>query len=232
MSIRRVGILLGKELVQGPKSLIFIWAVIAPIVISLVVSLVFGTLFSEKPKLGILDQGNSEMVTMAKGLASLITREYGTVPEITRAVESGAVDIGIVLPENLDDSVKRGESAEIKAYIWGESLAKDRTIVGVTIANLVRELGGQEVPIEIESVTLGDAVSIPWNDRLLPLIVLLTVFLGGLFLPATSVISEKEKKTLQALVITPTTTVDIFVAKGLLGIMLSLFMGVVILVLN
>jgi len=154
MSIRRVGVLLGKELVQGPKSFIFIWAVVAPIVISLVVSLVFGTLFSEKPKLGILDQGNSEMVTMAKGLASLITREYGTIPEITRAVESGAVDVGIVLPENLDDSVKRGESAEIKAYIWGESLAKDRTIVGVTIANLVRELGGQEVPIEIESVTL------------------------------------------------------------------------------
>jgi len=66
----------------------------------------------------------------------------------------------------------------------------------------------------------------------LPLIVLMAVFLGGLFLPATSIINEKEKKTLEALVITPTTIGDVFLAKGLLGIILSLFMGLVILILN
>ena len=66
----------------------------------------------------------------------------------------------------------------------------------------------------------------------LPLIVLMAVFVGGLFLPATSVINEKEKKTLGALLITPTTIGDVFLAKGLLGIILSLFMGLVILVLN
>jgi len=102
----------------------------------------------------------------------------------------------------------------------------------VTIANLVRELAGQEAPVEIVAITLGDKVSIPWSDRLLPLIVLMAVFFGGLMLPATSIINEKEKKTLEALVITPTTIGDIFVAKGLLGIILSLFAGIVILVLN
>ncbi len=60
----------------------------------------------------------------------------------------------------------------------------------------------------------------------------MAVFLGGLFLPAASVIDEKEKKTLEALVVTPTSIVDIFMAKGLLGLILSLFMGMVILVLN
>jgi len=126
----------------------------------------------------------------------------------------------------------QGEETELMTYIWGESLAKNRTILGATITNLVRELAGQEAPVEIEVITLGDEVSIPWNDRLLPLLVLMAVFLGGLFLPATSVINEKEKKTLEALVITPTSIGDVFVAKGLLGIILSLFMGMVILILN
>ncbi len=121
---------------------------------------------------------------------------------------------------------------EIEAYIWGESLAKNRTILPVTLADLIRELGGQEVPVEIESITLGDEISIPWGDRLLPIVVLMAVFLGGLMLPATSLINEKEKKTLEALVITPTTIGDIFIAKGLVGIIISLFMGVAILVLN
>ena len=232
MSLRRVGILLGKELLQGPKNFIFVWVVVAPIVISLVFSLVFGTWLTDKPKLGVVDEGSSQLVTMIGELDSVVTKEYGSLSEITRAVGSGAVDVGIVLPQDFDSSVIQGAETEIMAYVWGESLAKNRTILGVTIVNLIRELAGQETPVEIEAITLGDEVSIPWSDRMLSLIVLMAVFLGGLFLPATSVINEKEKKTLGALLITPTTVGDVFVAKGLLGIILSLFMGLVILILN
>lgn len=232
MSLRCVGILLGKELWQGPKNFIFVWAIVMPVIIWLVVSLIFGTLFNEKPKLGVVDEGGSQLVAMAEQLPSVITKEYGSVAEIKQAVESGAVDVGMVLPADFDSSVMQGEETELVTYIWGESLAKNRTILGATIANLVRELTGQEAPVEIEAITLGDEVSIPWNDRVLPLVVLMAVFLGGLFLPAASVIEEKEKRTLEAVVITPASVGDIFIAKGLMGIILSLFMGVVILVLN
>jgi len=232
MSLKRVGILLGKEFWQGPKNFIFIWVLVMPIVISLVFSLVFGTLFTEKPKLGVVDEGSSQLVAMIRELTSVDTKEYGTVSEIRQAVENGVVDIGMIIPADFDSSVMQRKETELVTYIWGESLAKNRIILGATIANLVRELAGQETPVEIEAITLGDAVSIPWNDRLLPLVVLMAVFLGGLFLPSTSVINEKEKKTLTALIVTPTTIGDIFVAKGLLGIILSLFMGIVILILN
>jgi ABC-2 type transport system permease protein len=232
MSLKRVSILLGKEFLQGPKSFIFVWAIVAPIVISLVVTLIFGTFFTEKPKLGIIDEGSSQLVTLAEQLSSITTREYDTVSGMKQAVERGAVDIGMVLPADFDSAVIKGEKIEITTYIWGESLAKNRTILAVTVANLIRELTGQDAPVEIETITLGNELNIPWNDRLLPFIVLMSVFLGGIFLPATSVINEKVKKTLDALVITPTSVGDIFLAKGLLGIILSLFMGTVILLLN
>jgi len=107
-----------------------------------------------------------------------------------QAVEIGSVDIGIVIPSGFDNSVTAGEMVEIKAFTWGESLAKNRIIIGVTIVNMVRELTGQKTPIEIETITLGDKVSIPWNDRLLPFIVLMAVFLGGLMIPSTSIATE------------------------------------------
>jgi ABC-2 type transport system permease protein len=232
LSLRRVSVLLGKEFVHGPKNFIFIWAIVAPVLISLVFSLIFGSLFSEKPRLGIVDEGSSQLVVMAKKLDSVIAREYGTVAGLKQATEGGTVDMGIVLPENFDTAVSRGETVEIEAYIWGESLAKNRTILPVTIANLARILGGQEVPVEIDSVILGDKVSTPWGDRLLPLLVLMAVFLGGLMLPSTSIIDEKQQKTLEAVVITPTTIGDVFIAKGIMGVILSLFMGVFILILN
>ena len=232
MNVKRVSALLGKEFLHGSKNYIFIMAIVMPFAITLVVSLVFGTLFAEKPRLGILDEGHSQLVSMFQELDSVITKEYATTSEIKQATESGAVDMGIVLPDGFDNAVIRGETVTIEAYIWGESLAKHRTILPVTIADQVRQMGGQEVPVEIESVTLGDEVSIPWGDRLLPFLVLMAVFLGGLMVPATSLINEKEKKTLEALVITPTTIGDVFVAKGLVGVILSLFVGVAILVLN
>ena len=232
MNIKRVGTLLGKEFSQGSRNSIFIWAIIAPIVFSLVISLLFGTMFTEKPKLGIMDKGSSQLVTMSKQLTSVITREYSAIPDIKEAVEIGAIDIGIVLPDDFDTSVMQAEDTEITAYVWGESLAKNRAILAVTITNLARELSGQETPVEIVTITLGDDVTIPWNDRLLPFIVLIAVFMGGLILPAVSVIQEKEKKTLEGLIITPASIGDVFAAKGLLGITLSLLMGIVVLVLN
>ncbi len=232
MSLKRVCILLGKELWQGPKNFIFVYVLVMPIIISLVFSLIFGTLFDEKPKLGMVDEGSSQLVAMAEQLTSVVTNKYSNVSEIRQAVENGAVDVGMVIPAGFDTSVMQGEETELTTYIWGESLAKNRTILGVIIANLVRELAGQETPVEIEAITLGDEVSIPWSDRLLPLVVLMAVVLGGLTLPSASVIDEKEKRTLEALVVTPASIGDIFVAKGLMGVILSLFMGMVILVLN
>jgi ABC-2 type transport system permease protein len=232
MSIRRIGVLLSKEFLYGSRNYIFVFAIVAPIIISVVISLIFGTWLSETPKLGIVDEGDSRIVGLAHESKSVEVIEYGHAAEMKDAVEDGSVDAGIVLPAGFDDAVRRSERAGITVYIWGESMAKNRTIIGATVANLIRDLVGQEAPVEIESITLGNEVSIPWSDRVLPLIVLMTVFIGGLLLPASSLVNEKEKKTLQAVAITPTSVFDIFLSKGLLGVILSLFMGVLILIMN
>ena len=232
MSVRRVAVLLKRELLQGPKSFIFLWSVVLPIVMSLVLSLVFGTLFNDKPRVGITDENSSGLISLARESPSIITKEYGTVNDLEQAVSTGAVDVGIVLPDNFDSSVTAGQHVEITAYVWGESLAKHRIIARVTLQDLVRELSGQEAPVDISINTLGDEVSIPWSDRLLPLLVLMAVFVGGMFLPATSMVTEKQKRTLEALTVTPTTLREVFLAKWILGFIISLTMGLIILALN
>jgi ABC-2 type transport system permease protein len=232
MSVRRVAILLRRELLQGPKSFILLWSVVLPVVMSLVLSLVFGTLFNDKPRLGITDQGSSDLVQLAQDSPSVITREYGSVSGLEQAVKTGAVDFGIVLPEDFDGLVTEGQPVEITAYIWGESLAKHRVIAQVTLLDLVRKLSGREAPVEIVMNPLGDEASVPWSDRLLPFMVLMAVFIGGMFLPATSLVTEKQKRTLEALTVTPTTLPEIVLAKGILGFSISLVMGLIILALN
>ncbi|OGO02008.1 MAG: ABC transporter substrate-binding protein [Chloroflexi bacterium RBG_13_52_12] len=232
MSLKRVSILLGKELLHGSRGYIFIFSIVAPIVISLVISLLFGTLFSEKAKLGIWDMGNSATTGIIQQNDSVVFKQYADDVSLQKAVKSGTVDMGIVLPEGFDDDISGGSQVKLTGYMWGESLAKSRMTIGIAITDAIRKMAGQVSPVDIQTVDLGDGASVPWSDRLLPIIVLMAIFLGGLMLPATSIINEKTKKTLTALTVTPTSIGEVLAAKGIVGIILSLFMGILILVLN
>jgi ABC-2 type transport system permease protein len=232
MSLRRVGILLAKEFLYGSRSYMFIFSIVGPIIISVVISLALGTWLADIPKMGIVDEGDSQFVATIQGLDSIETREYDSVNDMKRAVEDGKLDMGILVPSGFDDDVITGKPTEIKAYIWGESLAKSRAIIGATISETIREMAGQEAPVDIITTTIGGDASLSWSARILPLIVLMAIFLGGLMLPATSLATEKEKRTIPALAVTPVSLSDIFLSKGLLGFILSVFMGILILIMN
>ncbi len=232
MSIRRVAVLFRKETKQGARNFILIFAIVTPIVVTLVLSLVFGTLFSDEPTLGIVDEGDSQLVGLAAGLDSVTSSEYESAEELESAVASGALDMGVILPAEFDAVVEEDQTVAITAFIWGESLAKNRTILGAGLAGMVREMTGQEAPLEIVVTAVGEGENIPWEDRLLPFIVLMAVVIGGTMVPATSLVDEKQKGTLTALTITPSSLEEVFLTKGLLGVLVSVFMGVLILILN
>jgi ABC-2 type transport system permease protein len=50
--------------------------------------------------------------------------------------------------------------------------------------------------------------------------------------PATSLVEEKQKRTIKALVITPTTYYDVYLAKGIFGFLVSIFVALLVLLLN
>lgn len=232
MSIKRTGILLGKEFTQGYKNFYFGFAIIGPIIISLVFSLVFGTFFSEQPKLGVYDEGNSQVVALMEEANSVNIKHFNSGSELKQATENGSVDMGILLPASFDASVMSGEAVEISAYVWGESLAKNRVVIPAAIADATRQIAGQEVPVTIESVPLGDEEAVPWSDRILPFIVLYAIIIGGTMVPSSSLIEEKQKKTINAVIVSPASITDVFVSKGIMGVILSMVMGTIILVMN
>ncbi len=232
MSLRRIGILLGKDLIWGPKNFIFILAVAVPVVLSLAIQLLVGTFFSGKPTLGVSDAGESRLVAALGQVEGLVLREYESAEALQTAVRSGVVDMGLVLPADFDAQLRRETAVILPVYVYGESLLRDRAFLGVTLAQQFRALAGQESPVTIVSETLGDGASIPWEQRLLPFVVLMSVILGGTMVPATSLVEEKQKRTITAITVAATSLAELFTAKGVLGFALSLFMGVAILLLN
>ncbi|NCC31702.1 MAG: ABC transporter permease [Chloroflexia bacterium] len=232
MSLYRVGVLLYRELVQGPKNIIFIFAVVVPLVLSFVLALLFGTLFSGKPRLGIVDEGSSQLSQSAAAMTSIRLTIFDTQAGLEEATRRGAIDMGVVVPADFDAQLAAGQPTTMIAYVWGESLLKDRALLGTALVAWARQIAGQELPVTLTTTMLGDTVALPWQDRLLPLLILMSVVFGAMMLPASSLVSEKQHRTLTALAITPATTADVYLAKGLLGVGLSTVMALVVLALN
>lgn len=231
MNMKRVWTLTKTEVLHGPKDTVVIMAVVMPILLALFVSLAFGDIFTDRAKLGIFDEGNSPLVEKLSMVKSMNVSVFDSEAALRAAAADGSVDMGIVLPADFDEKLTEN-TVKLKAYIWGESLAKNRTIIPLALNDAVRELTGVEVPVNIENIPLGDESSVPWSQRLLPLTVLLAVFFGGMMLPAASLIHEKQRRTLEALNVTPASITDIFTAKGIIGAILAIMMGVITLAIS
>ncbi|MBK8026819.1 MAG: ABC transporter permease [Chloroflexi bacterium] len=232
MSMRRIGVLFLKDLRFGSRNYIFVFALVMPVVISLLLGLMFGTIFSDMPKVGIVDAGNSRLAADLLTVDFMNVQAFPTEEAMLTAMESGGIEVGLSLPANFDAQLQSGEQTDLTFYVWGQSLVKNRAIASAAITDAIVELSGRETPITVEPVLVGDREAQSWQQRLLPLVVLMSVMLGAILVPATSMVEEKLQRTLTAVTTTPMSMGEVFLTKGLMGVALSIFSGFTILTLN
>ena len=64
MRFARTFVIVARDLKMGPRSPIFLWVILTPVLITFMLQVVFITLFDPMPRLGIADLGRSE-ITLA-----------------------------------------------------------------------------------------------------------------------------------------------------------------------
>lgn len=230
MSLARSWQILRKDLRLGPRSPLLLWALVVPVLITLLVRGLLGDLFSDEPQLGLVDEGGSAVVADLRDAAIGLH----TAPDrgaLLDQVEEGILDAGLVLPDGFDEAVRAGERPPLELWLAGASLPADRAVLTVTVIDAVRGLTGAASPATVEVVELGER-GLPLDLRLLPLIVLYAVAIPGGMVPAASLVEEKERGTIHALLASPVSVGELLVAKGALGVLLGVVAGVVTLFLN
>lgn len=232
MSLYRIGVLIAKELRFGAGNLFFILAIVYPIVLSLLVSLVFGDIFDQQPRLGIVDEGDSAVVDVLTESPGLDTRLFTDAAALREATERGVVGMGLVIPAGFDMALQAGEEVNVTRYMWGEAAQDDLLVISSAVQQAYVEVAGAQMPVTLEANQLGEADTLTWTQRLLPLLVIATVILGGMLLPASSLVDEKANRTLLGLTVTPAILLEIYVAKAVIGVAISIVMAVVVLVIN
>lgn len=222
---------LRKDLALGPRSPFFLYAIILPFVMTLVLQSAFGSLFSPEPRLGIVDEGSSAITSSIEGMEGIDLTLLKDSADLKAQVEANDLDAGLILPSGFDAAVKAGDKPDLQFFIGGESLASNRIILSVTAIDLVRELEGGSAPVAVDIVNFGEA-GLPISVRLVPIIVFYALVMAGIFVPGSSLVEEKENGTLMAMLVTPVSSADVLAAKWILGTVFAAVMAVVTLALN
>lgn len=234
IDLRRIWILLAKEARLGATNFMIIFVLVMPVALTLLISLVFGDLFAQTPRLGIYDAGGNDRFTQPLvEHASINTTLFSSDEALQAAVGRGRVEVGLSLPVGFADALAGGaDVVTLTSYRWGEAGLRSLLMLDAALARAMVVGTGVEQLVSIDSEQLGRADTATWAQRLLPLLVLMAIVLGGVFVPATSLVQEKEQGTLVALTTTPASLLDVYLTKTIFGVMLSGAMAIVILILN
>lgn len=231
MSLTRTLSVLRKDLQLGPRSPIFLWVLLLPLLITLVLQVAFGDLFDPQPRLGIVDEDDSAVTAAVEGIEGIDLTLLDDVDDLTSRVEANDLDAGLILPTGFDADLRAGDRPRLEFYIGGESRASNRIILAVTTLDLIREVEGSPSPVDVSVVELGEE-GLPISVRLVPFITMYALLIAGVFLPSFSLADEREKHTMEALVVTPVKLSEVVAAKGILGFFLAIAMAIVTLWLN
>ncbi|MGQ9474644.1 MAG: ABC transporter permease [Actinomycetota bacterium] len=130
------------------------------------------------------------------------------------------------------ERLEAGEEVSLEVFVNGESLARNRSVALAALMTSLRGLSPEAPRINVKTVRLGDERPLSVMEMLLPFIVIIVIVVGAYFLPASFLVTEKERRTLEALLVTPISLAEALVAFGLTGLLISLGMGIVLLLLT
>ncbi|MDH4119014.1 MAG: ABC transporter permease [Acidimicrobiia bacterium] len=231
MNLNRIAVVAAKDLRLGPRSPIFLWVLILPVLLTLVLQVAFGSLFDPSPRLGVFDAGESRVTQLLQGADGIEVQVVSTAAEVKDLVQAHDLDAGLVLAADFDRMVADGARPPLELYVAGESQAADRMVLSVTVLDAIRSLQTEDAPVTVNVVGVGDE-GLPIAVRLIPAIVMYALMIAGVFLPAFNIADEREHQTLDAMVVTPVKLAEVVTAKGLVGFALAIPMALVTLWLN
>lgn len=224
MNVSRLFSMARKDVVLTTREGFFLFMVMIPILLSLVLNAALGSIGTATPSVGVLGEG--AVVDILQEESSIKVSIVSSEESLRKAVLEGEYDAGLIMPK--DSDIAAGTLPTL--LISGKSLLNERLTIGATLLEAFRAGAGAEELVTIETKLIGtEEFSI--KERLIPFILVYAVMIAAMILSA-SLIEEREYKTLNAVLVTPITPLEVIMAKSLYGLFLGLILGILILVLN
>jgi ABC-2 type transport system permease protein len=211
-----------KDIVMTARESFFLFMVFIPIAMALVLNVALGSMGTAIPSIGVLGEG--EIVDILQEESSIKVSIVSSEEDLRKAVLENQYNAGLIMPAVTD----KGTLPTL--LISGKSLLNERLTVGAALIEAYRESANIDNLATIETKLIGTE-EFSLKQRFIPFILVYTTMIAAMIISA-SLIEEREFKTLNAVLVTPITPLEVIIAKSLYGMFLGLVLGILILVLT
>lgn len=230
MSLRRFAAVATKEIIQilrDARSLIIV------ILMPVILVLLFGYGVSLDVKhiaLFVFDRDRSQQSQdLLKRFAASqyfdLKRAVNSYPELIRAIDDGHAKLGIVIPPDFSDSMRSGQLVTLQAIV--DATDDNTANVAVNYSQAVIAAYSQDVRVEWLRERGGASSSSPLNVEartwynedlessafIVPGVLALVMSVIGAFLTSLTIAREWERGTMEQLISTPVTPLEIMLGK-------------------
>ncbi|HAH95338.1 MAG TPA: hypothetical protein DHD79_02925 [Firmicutes bacterium] len=231
LSWRNVWIILWSDIKQSFRSKGLIFFLALPVALSLIMNLVNRQPSISSADVVILGENQGQFAQALEEIeikgVSLFKVVEMSESEAMQQLERGKISAVIKIPEGTSAALLAGEQVQID-IATDESSPNTSVIIQSTLREMARNFSGIVEPMQLN---VKPVRSINTSQAMLPTWVVMAIMSSLTLLPAT-IASERQLKTLDALLITPASFLDIVIGKAAYGVALSSFGSLVIMIVN
>ena len=247
--MRRFRALIKKEfthMIRDPRTLIFLF--IMPILQLLLLGYVNNTDIKNVPTV-IFDQNKSQAsqsMLDAFNATGYFSFDYVAYSEadVTKMIDAGTVKVGIIIPPSYNSDLLSGQTAEVSVLIDGSdpttasAILSASTLAGQAHGTSIRLeqlalrgglVGSSASPVDVRTRVLYNP-DLVGSYNMIPGLIAMILFQSATSLTALAIVKERERGTIEQLIVTPIRSWELILAKIIPYILVSFANMILILV--
>ena len=226
-----------KDIVDAIRNRYLLIALLTPLLVALLLRVLLPGLNGPSSlTIVVHDPAKSRIVSELRASDQIKLIEVDAAAEVSAAVEKNKAIGGLAVPANFDAEVIAEKQPELTIYVNNRKNGIEQAVFRQFLERRIMSLVKQPVPVRPVWIDVakepGGRATLNLNQLLLPLLVLLAFTMTGALVVPMLLVEEKEKRTMEFLLTSPTTLTEIVAGKALTGIVYSLLIAGVLLVLN
>jgi ABC-2 type transport system permease protein len=164
-----------------------------------------------------------EKIIVGEEQEGIKLRSFESTGKLKKAVKAGDYDAGVVISDDFAQKFYENKKPRVVVYYPAETSKDVKKAVVLIMEESAFALTRQQSPVDFSVKVLGPdraGEQVPPRKRVIPTFIVLMLFME-MWGIANLITEETEKKTLNAILITPARASDVIIAKGFVGTFLG-----------
>ena len=233
MSFKRIGILAWKDIVDSIKTPRLLLIIITPLIAALCMQVFFGNKLAIR--VGVYSKNTTQLITTLEQVDLVAIEAFDSVETLRVAVDNGRVTIGVVLSPAFDALLANNQMPKVDFLLADNS--QDGEVAMSLVQQAILAFSPAPAPVIISVEVLKPEArqgislrgDLPVDQYLIVLWLIMGLVGNGVMLVPTLIVEERDRKTLDALLLSPASYYDVAVGKALVGVLYAVISGVLIL---